>query len=163
MLGHYPVPEGLAWDLFLGPAPQVEYSPVCHPFNRRGWADWGAGPLGDMSAHLIDHADWALDLGLPTTVETVSMSFNGVCFPHATTTYYEFAARGRQPAVKMTWYDGGLLPPKPVTLTEVMLLGIESLRGGKKLVYDGANMRVTNDAGANEFLTRVPRDGWTSR
>ena len=47
-------------------------------------------------------------------------------------------------------------------LTEVMLLGIVSLRAGKKLAYDGAAMRVTNDAGANEFLTRVPRQGWTS-
>jgi hypothetical protein len=195
-----------------------------------------------MGAHLIDHAYWALDLGLPTTVETVSTPFNGLCFPHATTTFYEFPARGAQPAVKMTWYDGGLLPPKPVEmgeevlnpgggtlvlgtkgkllyetygakprllpkslhesvgtpartlaripdelhemnwvdaakgrvpvscpfeyaakLTEVMLLGIVSLRAGRKIAYDGAAMRVTNDPGANEFLTRVPRDGWTSR
>ncbi len=55
-MGHYPKPEGLAWDLFLGPAPYVEYHPVYHPFNWRGWVDWGAGPLGDMGAHLIDHA-----------------------------------------------------------------------------------------------------------
>jgi hypothetical protein len=48
-------------------------------------------------------------------------------------------------------------------LTEVMLLGIVSLRAGRKIAYDGAAMRVTNDPGANEFLTRVPRDGWTSR
>lgn len=241
LAGNYPVPQGLAWDLFLGPAPFVEYHPVYHPFNWRGWVDWGAGPLGDMGAHLIDHAYWALDLGLPTTVETVSTPFNGLSFPHATTTFYEFAARGAQPAVKMTWYDGGLLPPKPAEmgeealnpgggtlvigtkgkllyetygakprllplslhesagaparklarvpdelhemnwadaakgraevscpfsyaakLTEVMLLGIVSLRAGKKLAYDGAAMRVTNDAGANEFLTRVPRQGWTS-
>ena len=46
----------------------------------------------------------------------MSTPFNGVAFPHATTTYYEFAARGGQPAVKMTWYDGGLLPPKPVEM-----------------------------------------------
>ena len=91
MTGHYPIPEGLAWDLFLGPAPLVEYHPVYHPFNWRGWVDWGAGPLGDMGAHLIDHAYWALDLGFPTTVETVSTPFNGVAFPHATTTCYELA------------------------------------------------------------------------
>ncbi len=241
MAGHYPKPDGLAWDLFLGPAPYVEYHPVYHPFNWRGFVDWGAGPLGDMGAHLIDHAYWALDLGFPTTIETVSTPFNGIAFPHATTTYYEFAARSGQPAVKMTWYDGGLLPPKPVEmgeepfnpgggtlvigskgkllyetygakprllphslhqsvgtprqtltripdelhemnwveaakgktpvscpfdyaakLTEVMLLGIVSLRAGKKLAYDSVNMRVTNDDGANEFLTRVPRQGWTT-
>jgi predicted dehydrogenase len=241
MAGQYPVPEGLAWDLFLGPAPFVDYHPLYHPFNWRGWVDWGAGPLGDMGAHLIDHAYWALDLGLPTTIETVSTPFNGISFPHATTTFYTFPARGKRPAVTMTWYDGGLLPPKPAEmgdeelnkgggtlvigtkgkllyetygakprllpkslhdavgtpprklaripdeshemnwvdaargrtatscpfdyaarLTEVMLLGIVSLRAGTKIAYDGANMRVTNDPAANEFLTRIPRAGWSS-
>jgi hypothetical protein len=47
-------------------------------------------------------------------------------------------------------------------LTEVMLLGIVSLRAGRKLVYDAANMRFTNDPAANEFLSRSPRQGWTS-
>ncbi len=47
-------------------------------------------------------------------------------------------------------------------LTEVMLLGIVSLRAGKKIVYDAANMRVTDDAGANEFLRRETRPGWSS-
>ena len=42
-----------------------------------------------------------------------------------------------------------------------MLLGVVSLRAGKKLTYDGANMRVTNDAGANAFLQREPRPGWS--
>jgi predicted dehydrogenase len=241
MMGNYPLPDGIAWDLFLGPAPWVDYHPVYHPFNWRGWVDWGSGPLGDMGSHLIDHAYWALELGFPTTIETVSTPFNGLSFPHATTTFYEFPARGKQPAVKMTWYDGGLLPPKPVEigeeelnkgggtlvigtkgkllydtygvkprllpktlhesfgpparklsripdelhemnwvdaakgktpsscpfeyaakLTEVMLLGIVSLRAGKKIVYDAANMRVTNDAGANEFLTRQARSGWAT-
>jgi predicted dehydrogenase len=118
MTGNYPRPEGLAWDLFLGPAPFVEYHPLYHPFNWRGWIDWGAGPLGDMGAHLIDHAYWALDLGFPTIIETVSTPFNGVSFPHATTTYYEFAARGDRPGVTLTWYDGGLLPAKPAEMAE---------------------------------------------
>ena len=48
-------------------------------------------------------------------------------------------------------------------LTEVMLLGIVSLRAGRKLAYDAAHMRVTNDPDANEFLSRVPREGWTTR
>lgn len=40
-------------------------TPGLPPFNWRGWVDWGAGPLGDMGAHLINHASWALDLGFP--------------------------------------------------------------------------------------------------
>jgi predicted dehydrogenase len=221
-------------------APEVEYHPLYHPFNWRGWVDWGQGALGDMGAHLIDHPVWGLKLGLPTVIETTSTPFNGVCYPHATTTYYEFPARSGMPAVKLTWYDGGLTPPRPeemgeerlngeggilyvgtkgkmlqntygrsprllpeslhgsygrpaeklpripheehemnwvdairgraqascpfdyaAHLTEIMLLGIVSLRANRKIHYDAANMRVTNDADANEFLTREYRRGWS--
>ena len=48
----------------------VDYHPIYHPFNWRGWSDWGVGAIGDMGAHLIDHSMWALDLGLPTSIET---------------------------------------------------------------------------------------------
>lgn len=118
MAGDYPVPDTLAWDLFLGVGPTVDYHPIYHPFNWRGWVDWGQGAIGDMGAHLIDHPFWALKLGLPTTIETVSTPFNRASYPHATTTYYEFAARENLPPVKLIWYDGGLLPPKPVELGE---------------------------------------------
>ena len=70
--GGYAVPDKLNWDLFLGVAPQVEYHPIYHPFNWRGWVDWGQGALGDMGAHLIDFPFWALDLGMPTSIETIS-------------------------------------------------------------------------------------------
>ncbi|MGB6883027.1 MAG: Gfo/Idh/MocA family oxidoreductase, partial [Candidatus Acidiferrum sp.] len=78
LAGNYPVPDKLSWDLFLGVAPHVDYHPIYHPFNWRGWSDWGMGAIGDMGAHLIDHSMWALELSLPTTVETVSTPFNGV-------------------------------------------------------------------------------------
>ena len=48
-------------------------------------------------------------------------------------------------------------------LTEVMLLGVVALRAGKKIEYDGENMRVTNSPKANDFLRREPRQGWTSQ
>jgi hypothetical protein len=239
MFANIPVPRTLDWDLFLGVAPKVEYHPIYHPFNWRGWVDYGQGALGDMGAHLVDHPVWGLKLGLPTTIETISTPFNKMTYPNATTTYYEFAAREGMPAVKMVWYDGGLLPPRPAEmgeeklnptggvlyigskgkmlqdtygenprllpydlhnstgapaeklpriahqshemnwvnairdkdvtsssfsyashLTEIMLLGIAALRAGTKLHYDGANMKVTNNAAANQFLTREYREGW---
>ena len=64
-MGIYSVPDELSWDLFLGAAPACEYHPVYHPFNWRGWVDWGCGAIGDMGAHLIDFPYWALDLGYP--------------------------------------------------------------------------------------------------
>jgi hypothetical protein len=112
------VPDGLAWDLFLGVAPFVEYHPIYHPFNWRGWTDWGCSAIGDMGAHLIDQSMWALNLGYPTTIETVSTPFNGASYPAASMTTYHFPARGSMPPVTLTWYDGGLFPPKPFEIGE---------------------------------------------
>jgi predicted dehydrogenase len=119
--GSHPPPDKLAWDLFLGPSRWVDYHPIYHPFNWRGWTDWGVGAIGDMGAHLLDSVFWALDLDFPTSIETTSTPYNRDTYPMATTTYYEFPARGTRPAVKLTWYDGGLTPPKPAELGDVEL------------------------------------------
>ena len=108
-------PPGLRWDLFLGPAADVPYHPVYHPFSWRGWPDFGVSAIGDMGAHLIDQPYWALDLGLPTSVIASSTPWPGApdnlgAYPLAMTARYEFAARGDRPPVTLSWYDGGLLP-----------------------------------------------------
>ena len=115
-------PDDLHWDLFLGPAPEIPYHEAYHPFGWRGWMDYGVGALGDMGAHLIDHAYWALDLEYPTEVWSSSSPFGkeddeSVSWPVASTFHYEFGRGGRDP-VKLHWYDGGLLPPRPDALPE---------------------------------------------
>jgi predicted dehydrogenase len=139
LAGSYPIPETLAWNLFLGVGPAVPYHPIYHPFNWRGWADWGVGAIGDMGAHLIDHSVWALNLGLPTSVETVSTPFNGASYPLATQTFYEFPARGPLPPVTLTWYDGGLLPQKPAELGE------EDLNKGGGALLVGSKGKLIHD------------------
>lgn len=139
LAGNYPIPDTLAWDLFLGVGPHVDYHPIYHPFNWRGWVDWGVGAIGDMGAHLIDHTLWALNLGLPTNIETASTPFNGASYPQATLTFYDFPARGKMPPVKLTWYDGGFLPKKPEEMgdEELNKEGGALLIGSKgKLLYD---------------------------
>jgi len=106
---------GLHWDLFLGPAGDVPYHPVYHPFSWRGWPDFGVSAIGDMGAHLIDQPFWALGLDYPTSIVSSSTPWGGTtaapgAYPLAMTTRYEFAARGTQPPVSLTWYDGGLMP-----------------------------------------------------
>jgi hypothetical protein len=46
-------------------------------------------------------------------------------------------------------------------VTEVCLLGNIAVRRDKKLLWDGANLRFTNDQAANKFLRREYRQGWT--
>ncbi len=124
-------PKGMRWDLYLGPVPEeVPYAEGYHPFSWRGWTDFGVGALGDMGAHLIDHPFWALDLGFPTTVEATSTPWGGprdapVSYPLAMLVHYQFPARGMRPPVKLTWYDGGLMPARPDVLPESFRLSRE--------------------------------------
>ena len=141
--GSYPVPDKLNWDLFLGCSREVPYHPIYHPFNWRGWCDWGVGAIGDMGAHLIDSSFWALDLDYPTTVETQSTPYNKDTYPAACQTYYEFPAKGARPAVKLTWYDGGLTPPKPVEM------GAEELNKGGGVLFIGTKGKLLHDTYAS--------------
>lgn len=117
------VPSTMNWDVWLGPAPDKPYSGKIAPFNWRGYWDYGAGALGDMAAHIMDHPVWALGLGAP---ESVEVEFNRGnpdsatdTFPKKTVVTYQFAARNTLPPVTLRWYDGkGNLPPRPAGLEE---------------------------------------------
>lgn len=117
------VPSTLAWDLWVGPSKFRPYHPAYAPFRWRGWCDYGCGALGDMGAHIIDHPYWALNLGLPDTVQATSTEFNGETFPLASIVRFHFPTRGKMPAVVLTWYDGGLMPPRPEELEEGRRMG----------------------------------------
>jgi len=113
-----PVPSSLAWDVWLGPAPMKAYHPdICH-FNWRGLWDYGTGAMGDMGAHILDAAVWALDLGLPTRIQASSSRYNDEFMPLAEMLTYEFPARGSQPPVTVRWFDGGIRPPRPAGLED---------------------------------------------
>jgi predicted dehydrogenase len=106
-------PSNVNWDLWLGPAPLRGYHPIYHPVGWRGWWDFGGGALADMGTHLLDPVFSGLRLGAPTTVSAkVSDKGNRETAPPWSTVEFEFPENGRRPAVKLTWYDGGLTPPK---------------------------------------------------
>jgi predicted dehydrogenase len=116
------VPSTLDWNLWLGPVRERPYHPAYAPVSWRGWWDFGTGALGDMGCHIIDHPVWALELPAPTSVESRTTldgtlldggKINFETYPLASIIYYEFPARGKLPPVKMTWYEGGLMPPAP--------------------------------------------------
>jgi predicted dehydrogenase len=135
------VPATLDWDVWLGPAPFRPYHPAYHPFKWRGLWDFGTGALGDMGAHIMDQPFWALDLKAPVSVEASSTVFSKDYAPAAEVVTYEFAARGSMPPVKLTWWDGGLMPPRPAELEPGRMVGDDGggcfFRGDKGLLMCG--------------------------
>ena len=112
------VPRGLDWDKWIGPAPMRPFNPAYLPFVWRGWWDFGTGVMGDMGCHVMDIPVEALKLGHPDSVVASSTPVNNETAPLACLVNYEFPARGSMPPVTMTWYDGGLQPPRPPELED---------------------------------------------
>jgi predicted dehydrogenase len=111
-----PVPDGLDWDLWLGPAPARPYHPAYCPWTWRNWWDFGTGLLGDLGCHKLSTVFKALKLGHPTRVEASCTKLNPETYPLGVIARYEFPARGDMPPLKLNWYDGGLKPARPPQL-----------------------------------------------
>jgi hypothetical protein len=108
-----PVPEGLAWDLWLGTAQFREYAPdVYHPFKWRDWIAFGAGTMGDFGCHILDPVFTALGLGAPLTITADNEGINAHTWPSAETVRYVFPGTPQTagPTLPVKWYDGGRLP-----------------------------------------------------
>ena len=111
-----PVPDGLSWDLWLGPAKARPYHPAYAPLTFHYWWDFGSGTLGNYGCHTLDTAVWALDLEYPSMIEASSTALSEETTPAAATYHYLFPRRGDRPPVDLFWYDGGLRPPRPACL-----------------------------------------------
>jgi len=233
-----PVPEGLNWDLWLGPAKERPYHPAYAPLVWHYWWDFGGGKLGNFGCHTLDTAVWALNLENPTLIESSSTQLSKETTPIASTCHYKFPARGTQPPIDLYWYDGGIRPPRPdclelnrnlprnggsllvgdkgailsgtwsgspriipekkmreykppqktiprslghrrdwinackggppassnfdygTRLTEIVLLGVVSLRTATTLHWDGPNMKATNAPQIEPFIHGHFRKGW---
>jgi predicted dehydrogenase len=112
------VPEGLSWDLWLGPAPERPFNHTYLPFVWRGWTAFGCGALGDMGSYSFDTIFRVLKFEAPVSVESSSTDRYDETYPLASIVRYNFPARGDMPPVKFSWYDGGLKPWRPDELEE---------------------------------------------
>jgi predicted dehydrogenase len=126
------VPKELAWDLWLGAAPERPYHKAYLPFTWRGWKDFGTGAIGDMGIHNAAMPWLGLQLGLPTSVDVTKISEpqpNAETWPAWSILKFEFPARGELPAVTMHWYDGrkkpsgDLLPGRKIADNGAIVVG----------------------------------------
>jgi len=113
-----PIPEGLDWNLWLGPAPERPFNQAYLPFVWRGWYDFGCGSFGDMGCYSFAGVFKILDLTPPTSVEASASEAYDETFPKASFVHLNFPAKGNRPPVHMAWYDGGMRPPRPAGISE---------------------------------------------
>jgi hypothetical protein len=163
------VPDTLNWDLFIGPAKMRPYNSVYTPWNWRGWWDFGTGALGDMACHILHPVFKSLKLQYPIKAQGSSTLLLTDCAPNAQIvklTYPErIAPKGAKikfPQVEVTWYDGGLQPPKPAGWPE----GRDMNDGGGGVLFHGTkDTLVCGCYGRNPWLlsNRVPVVAKTER
>jgi predicted dehydrogenase len=169
-----PVPSNIEWDLWIGPAPTRPYHEIYHPFNWRGWYDFGTGALGDMALHTFHMVFRALRLTYPTSVScTTTFVFEPApagqrdpdwsrgrrvkfteTFPHSQLITWDFPARSDLPPVRLHWYDGGLMPPRPADLEP----GLELRPEGSLFVGDKGSLLIGGAAGGGR-TARGPAGG----
>jgi len=131
--GADPVPATLDWEAWIGPAPMRPYvaqwpkghyalesvktkvgpDAVYHPWNFRGWWDFGTGALGDMGCHHVNTPARALKLTYPTRIQASATKVFAETAPLASIVTYDYPAREGMPPLRAYWYDGGIRPPSP--------------------------------------------------
>ncbi|MDR1722740.1 MAG: Gfo/Idh/MocA family oxidoreductase [Tannerella sp.] len=165
------IPRTLDWDLFIGPAPMRPYHSIYHPWNWRGWWDFGTGAFGDMACHVLDPVFQALKLGYPYKIQGSSSPVNNESAPQSEMVEFSFPERENlpkvaMPPVKVRWYDGGLFPNRPDNLPEGLDLMSDGLGGmlfigSKDILYTecgGFNPRLLSGRAPNvpQTLRRIP-------
>ena len=169
-------PENLNWDLWLGPAQYRGYRPEFHPFNWRGWWDYGTGALGDMACHIMEPPFRILGLGYPKSAECSVGSvyvgeFKRGYFPESCPPSSHITLRFDRPGkedLEFHWMDGGIMPTRPEELGPNEQMGdggngviIEGTKGKMMCSTYGANPLLlptskTKDISVKKSLYRVP-------
>jgi len=183
--GEDPIPKTLDWDLWIGPAPmrpfrdrwpegdlalqqvaaqrgRPPYPAVYHPWNFRGWWDFGTGALGDMGCHHLNTPFRALKLKHPTSVHATATRVFDETAPLASIVTYDFPAREGMPEVRVVWYDGGLRPPIPKELEGRPMPAEETLYVGDEGKMLGAEILPRSRAKRFEGVAKtLPRRSGT--
>ena len=147
--GKFEVPKELDWNLWLGPAKYIDYNPAYHPWSWRGWNAFGTGALGDMACHMMDPVFRLLPIDFPTEVEcSIPTSWmpdgkeakypDG--YPAASVIHLKYPRKDGKGEIKVSWYDGGLLPALPDELLPGEQFGGDD--GGALFIGTGGKLMV---------------------
>jgi predicted dehydrogenase len=158
--GQDPIPPTLDWDAWIGPAEMRPYKQgVYHPFNWRGWFDFGTGALGDMACHTVNMPFRALKLGYPTVVECeLASRFYPETYPKTSRIRFEFPAREGLPPLKFWWYDGNPGDAlKPLRPDANVVKDVVQFRGrldgsGCLIIGDKGQIYSPDDYGAEFYI-----------
>ena len=160
--GDDPVPAGLDWDCWLGPARQRPFKKgVYHTFNWRGWYEFGTGALGDMACHTVNMPFRALKLGYPSVVECEMASrIYSETFPKTSRIRFEFPERDGLPPLKFWWYDGNpgdaFKPLRPhAEISREIITMYDKLPGSGALVIGEKGKLFSPDDYGAKFLVAM--------
>ncbi len=158
-----PVPKGVHWDEFLGPAPEREYAQGIHPFAWRGFWDYGTGAIGDMACHTANMAFMGLDLDHPTHVEAEAGDVNPLTCPSYAHVILKFPARGNRGPVTVHWYEGKkdgkkLLPPDELVQKAMAVAGTNKLVDSGSIIVGSKGIAYSpSDYGSEVFFSTGKR------
>ena len=118
-----PIPAGVDWQQWVGPAPWVDYSSKIAPFAWRGWWNYGTGALGDMACHIMDMPYWSVVPGAPISVIAEQRGATDISPPINSKITWEFAPNEytTSDGFRFHWYDGyvnATFDPKSWTLVK---------------------------------------------
>lgn len=156
--GNFEVPKELDWNLWLGPAKHIDYNPAYLPFNWRGWWAFGTGALGDMACHIMDPVFRCLPIDYPSDVECSVATIwkemwndkqNPDSCPASSIIHLTYPRKDGKGNIKVSWYDGGVLPQRPDELLPEEPFG--NWDGG--VLFIGSKGKILADCyGANPRL-----------
>jgi len=94
-----PVPEGVDYDLWTGPAPKREFTRNRFHYNWHYFWDTGDGDMGNQGIHELDMARWGLGVRYPVKVSAVGGKFmfdDDQETPNVLNCAYEFEVNGKR-------------------------------------------------------------------
>jgi predicted dehydrogenase len=116
--------------------------------------DFGSGQVGDMGSHTMDLVWNAIDAGLPTSIEAQGEKYNPEVTPVELQAHFEHPANDWRPAIRVSWYQGGVLPQSPRSCVDLKKIPDGAMfKGAKGFLIADFDSRILLPYGDDADLT----------